>query len=159
MGNLLVAVLTTPMNLRPIFLSSKAAVTDAKYESAQTIRFQLAQGETSQRRTWAPCGRWSWWSSPWLEACSSAVLTSFNQIITPDTPQAMFRISKPFSGFLSIAMYIGSPMLIQWPPCPYHLAIDSSTQMRSEGMKYLSRWSLNLVTWSSTNLHLYFSQE
>ena len=48
-----------------------------------------------------------------LAFSSSAVLTIFNRSITPERPQAAFWISHPFSGFLSIATYIGRPWLIQ----------------------------------------------
>ena len=68
-----------------------------------------------------------------LAFSSSAVLTTFNQIITPEHPWAAFWISQPFSGFLLIATYIGRPWLIQWPPCPYHWDIDSSMQISSDG--------------------------
>ena len=61
------------------------------------------------------------------------IVSTFNQIITPEHPQASFWISKPFSGFLSIATYIGRPWLIQWLPCPYHHDMDSSMQISSNG--------------------------
>ena len=66
-----------------------------------------------------------------------SVLTIFNRIITPERPQAAFWISQPFSGFLSIATYIGRPWLIQWPPCPYHRDMDSSTQISSDGKNFV----------------------
>ena len=133
--NFLVAVLTTPMKCKPIILMTVTALTDMKYESAHTQRSVLTHGSTRNFRTLVP------WLLPLssvtaLAFSSSAVLTTFNQIITPECPQAAFWISQPFSGFLLIAMYIGRPWLIQWPPCPYHWDMDSSTQISSDGKKF-----------------------
>ena len=49
-----VAVFITPMNRSPIFLSSSAAPTDAKYESAQTTLSELAHGRTNPFKTCVP---------------------------------------------------------------------------------------------------------
>ena len=46
-GNCRVAVLITPMKRSPYFHNYSAAVTDAKYESAQTILSVLSHGITS----------------------------------------------------------------------------------------------------------------
>ena len=106
------------------------ALTDAKYELAHTQQSILTHGSTRNFRTLVP------WLLPLssvtaLVFSSSAVLTTFNQIITPECPQAACWISQPFSGFLSIATYIGRAWLIQWLPCPYHRDMDSSTQISS----------------------------
>ena len=132
------------------------ALTDAKYESAHTQWSVLTHGSTRNFRTLVP------WLLPLSSVTaqafsSSAVLTTFNQIITPERPQAVFWISQPFSGFLSIATYIGRPWLIQWPPCPYHRDMDSSTQMSSDGEKVCAQCSLKLLTKSSTSLQRYCS--
>ena len=128
----MVAILTTPMKCKPIILMTVTALTDAKYESAHTQQSVLTHGSTRNFRTLVP---WLLLSSSVtaLAFSSSAVLTTFNQIITPECPQAAFWISQPFSGFLSITTYIGRPWLIQWPPCPYHQDMDSSTQISSDG--------------------------
>ena len=127
----MVAVLTTPMKCKPIILMTVTSLTDAKYESAHTQRSILTHGSTRIFRTLVPSLVPS--SSVTAQAfSSSAVLTIFNQIITPEHPQAAFWISQPFSGFLSISTYIGRPWLIQWPPCPYHRDMDSSTQISSD---------------------------
>ena len=107
------------------------ALMDTKYESAHTQWSVLTHGSTRNFRTLVP------WLLPLssvtaLAFSSSAVLTTFNQIITPEHPQAAFWISQPFSGFLLIATYIGRPWLIQWPPCPYHRDMHSSTQISSD---------------------------
>jgi len=60
----------------------------------------------------------------------------------PLRPQDAFWISQPFSGLRSMATYIGSPIEIHGPPRPYHLIIDSSTQMVSPGVTCASRWAL-----------------
>ena len=117
MRNFLVAILTTPMKCKPIVLMTVTALTDTK--------------PTRNFRTLVP---WLLPSSSVtaLTLSSSAVLTTFNRIITPECPQAAFWISQPFSGFLSITTYIGRPWLIQWPPCPYHQDMDSSMQISSD---------------------------
>ena len=71
--------------------------------------------------------------------------------------QAAFLISQPFSGFLSIATYIGRPWLIQCLPCPYHWDMDSSTQISSDGKKFCAQCLLNFLTKSSTSLQRYCS--
>ena len=111
------------------------SIMDAKYESAHTQRSVLTHGSTSNFRTLVP------WLLPSpsvtaLAFSSSAVLTTFNQIITPERPHAAFWISPPFSGFLSIATYIGRPWLIQWPPCPYYQDMDLSMQISSDWKKF-----------------------
>ena len=156
MGNFLVAVLTTPMKRKPIILKTVTAFTDAKYESTHTQRSILTSGSTRNFRTLVP------WLLPSTSATalafsSSAVLTIFNQIITPERPQAAFWISQPFSGFLSIATYIGRPWLIQWLPCPYYQDMDSSTQISSNGGKVCAQCSLKFLMKSSTSLHQYCS--
>ena len=133
----MVAVLTTPMKCKPIILMTVTALTDTKYESAHTQQSVLTHGSTRNFRTLVP------WLLPLssvttLTFSSSAVLTIFNQIITPERPQAALWISQPFSGFLSIATYIGRPWLIQWLPCPYHRDMDSPTQISSNGKKLCS---------------------
>ena len=107
-------------------------IVSTKYELAHTQRSILTHGSTRNFRTEVP------WLLPLssvteLAFSSSAVLTTFNRIITPECSQAAFWISQPFSGFLLIATYIGRPWLIQWPPCPYHRDMDSSTQISSDG--------------------------
>ena len=82
---------------------------------------------------------WSRPSSFWCVASSSAVLTSFSLIIMLHRPQYAFWISHPFSGLRSIATYIGSPWLIQCPPWPYQREMDSLTQIKSDGIKSVSR--------------------
>ena len=111
------------------------ALMDAKYESPHAQQSVLTHGSTRNFRTLVP---WLLLSSSVtaLAFSSSAVLTIFNQIITPERPQAAFWISQPFSGFLLIATYIGRPWLIQWPPCPYLQDLDSSTQISSNGEKF-----------------------
>ena len=120
------------MKHKLIVLMPVTALTDAKYESAHTQWSVLTHGSTRNFRTLVP---WLLLSSSVtaLAFSSSAVLTTFNQIITPERPQAAFWISQPFSGFLSIVTYIGRPWLIQWPPCPYHRGMDSSTQISLDG--------------------------
>ena len=44
-------------------------------------------------------------------------------------------------------------MLIQCPPRPYHLEIDSSTQSKSDGLKLFARYLLKFATKSSTCFH------
>ena len=127
-----------------------------KYESAHTQRSVLTHGPTRNFMTLVP---WLLPSSSVtaLAFSSSAVLTIFNQIITPEHPQAAFWISQPFSSFLSIATYIGRPWLIQWPPCPYHRDMDSSMQISSNGKKFCAQCSLKFLTKSSTSLQRYCS--
>ena len=132
------------------------ALTDAKYESAHTQQSVLTHGSTRNFRTLVP------WLLPLssvtaLAFSSSAVLTTFNQIITPECPQEAFWTSQPFSGFLSIATYIGRPWLIQWPPCPYHQDMDSSMQISSDGEKICAWCSLKFSMKSSTSLQQYCS--
>ena len=97
----MVAVLTTPLKCKPIVLMTVTALMDAKYDSAHTQRSILTHGSTRNFRTLVP---WLLPSSSVtaLVFSSSAVLTTFNQIITPERPQAASWISQPFSGFLSI---------------------------------------------------------
>ena len=129
------SILTTPMKCKPIVLKTVTALTDTKYESAHTQWSILTRGSTRNFRTLVP---WLLLSSSVtaLAFSSSAVLTTFNQIITPECPQAAFWISQPFSGFLLIATCIGRPWLIQWPPCPYHRDMDLSMQISSDGKKF-----------------------
>ena len=131
-------------------------LTDAKYESAHTQQSILTHGSTRNFRTLVP---WLLPSSSvtTLAFSSSAVLTTFNQIITPECPQAAFWISQPFSGFLSIATYIGRPWLIQWLPCPYHWDMDSLMQISSDGENFCTRCSLKFLMKSSTSLQWYCS--
>ena len=130
------AVLTSPMKRKPIVLMTVTALTDANYELAHTQWSVLNHGSTRNFRTLVP---WLLPSSSvtTLTFSSSAVWTNFNQIITPEHPQAAFWISQPFSGFLLIATYIGRLWLIQWPPCPYHQDMDSSTQISSDGKNFV----------------------
>ena len=132
LGIFLVAILTTPVKCKPIVLMTVTALMDTKYELAHTQRSVLTHGPTRSFRALVP---WLLPSSSvtTLAFSSSAVLTTSNQIITPECPQVAFWISQPFSGFLSIATYIGTPWLIQWPPCPYHRDMDSSMQISSDG--------------------------
>ena len=120
------------MKRKPIVLMTVTALMDMKYELAHTQESILAHGSTRNFRTLVP------WLLPLssvttLVFSSSAVLTTFNQIITPEHPQAAFWISQPFSGFLLITTYIGRPWLIQWPPCSYHRDMDSLMQISSDG--------------------------
>ena len=77
--------------------------------------------------------------SPWgrlssSSCCSSSLFSDLkilSPIVIPNRPHAAFWISAPFSGFLSIATYIGKPKLIQWPPCTYHRDMYSSVHIRS----------------------------
>jgi hypothetical protein len=119
MGTLLVAVLMTPMNRRPILFISKAAQTDAKYESAQTMRSVLLQGNTTYCNTFVLHveGHFGGWTS-------SAVLKSFNRIIT----------------LVATVLWLPVNCNVHWKthvdpviPCPYQRAIDSSTQILSDG--------------------------
>jgi len=55
--------------------------------------------------------------------------------------------------------YMGSPLLIQCPPIPYHLEMLSSTQITLEGLKYLFLWLLIRSTKSLTSSHLYDSDD
>ena len=131
-------------------------MTDAKYESTHTQQSVLTHGSTRNFRTLVPLLLPSS-SVTEMAFSSSAVLTIFNRIITPERPQAAFWISQPFSDFLSIATYIGRPWLIQWPPCPYHRDMDSSAQISSDGKIFCARWSLKFLTKSSTSLQRYCS--
>jgi hypothetical protein len=131
-----VAVLITPINLKPALCNSSVLSTEGKYESAATMRPVLAHGKTSSFSPFVP------WSRPLLVVSvradsSSDVVTSFYRSITPLRPHALFCISQPFSGFRSIATYIGKPSSIHCPPAPYHFDIDSSTHTTSEGQKGL----------------------
>ena len=70
-------------------------LTDAKYELAHTQQSILTHGSTRNFRTLVP------WLFPLssvtaLAFSCSAVLTTFNQIITPECPQAAFWISPIF---------------------------------------------------------------
>ena len=87
LGNLLVAVLSTPMKHKPIVLMTVTALMDTKYELAHTQWSILTHGSTRNFRTLVP---WLLPSSSVtaLAFSSSAVLTTFNQIITPERPQA-----------------------------------------------------------------------
>ena len=120
------------MKCKPIILMTVTALMDVKYELAHTQWSVLTHGSARNFRTLVP---WLLPSSSVtaLAFSSSAVLTIFNQITTPECPQAAFWISQPFSVFLLIATYIGRPWLIQWLPCPYHWDMDSSTQISSDG--------------------------
>ena len=131
------------------------ALMNVKYESAHTQWSILTHGSTRNFRTLVP---WLLPSSSvtTLAFSSSAVLTTFNQVITPECPQAAFWISQSFSGFLSIATYIGRPWLIQWPPCPYHRDMDSLMQISSDG-NFLAQCSLEFLMKSSTSLQWYCS--
>ena len=51
MGGRFVDVLTTPMKLRPILFNSSQQPTEAKCESAHTIRFLLVHGATNVLKT------------------------------------------------------------------------------------------------------------
>ena len=48
--------------------------------------------------------------------------------------------------------------LIQWPPFPYHIDVDSSTQMVLDDWKVAARCWSNLSTKSSTSFHQYCSK-
>ena len=132
------------------------ALMDAKYESAHTQWSVLTHGSTRNFRTFVP------WLLPLssvtaLAFSSSAVSTTFNQIITPECPQAAFWISQPFSGFLLIATYIGRPWLIQWPPCPYHRGHGFVDTNLIRWKKFCTWCSLQFLTKSSTSLQRYCS--
>ena len=151
-GNFCVAVLITLMKRSSCFHNYSAAGTDAKYESAQTIRSVLAHGITSSFSTFAPRGILSS-----LSCCYSSLFADFTiliRIITPNRPHASLWISASFSAFLSIAKYIGKPKLIQWSTCLYHSDMNSSAHMRSEGENSCVRYSLKWVTKSSKNFFL-----
>ena len=155
MGNFRIAILIMLMKRSPCFHNSSATGTDAKYESAQTILYVLAYGSTSSFSTFVPWGiyfsSYSWYTSFIFD------LTILSRIIIPARPHAAFYISAPLSGFLSIATYIGKPKLIQLPTCPYHRNMDSLAQMISKVDMSCVRYSLKLVTNSSTSFHRWAS--
>ena len=157
MGNCFVAVLKTLMKRRIILFNSLQQPTEAKYESAHTIQLLLVHGYTNVLRTCVPCSNPS---SPEFSCSvlrSSSVFTSLRRNTTPLLPQSDFCISQPFSGFWSMTIYTGSPILIQWPSFPYHIDILLSAHMKYDGtnVKYLLSW--NAWTKPSTDSHLYFS--
>ena len=73
------------------------------------------------------------------------------------TPTGGILDLTAISGFLSIATYIRRPWLIQWPPCPYHQDMDSSTQISSNGKIFCTRCLLKFLMKSSTSLQWYCS--
>lgn len=115
-GYRLVAVWNTPIKRNPIDRRYSVAKTDAKYETAHTTLWEIFHGSTSFRRTSVPCGTPSE-STSCIASSLSAVFTGFNLIMILDLPQALFWISHPFFGFLSIDMYCGKPILIQKNHC------------------------------------------
>ena len=75
-----------------------------------------------------------------------ADLKILSRIRIPDCLHAALWIYAPLSGFLSIVTYIGKPKFILWPPCLYHLDMDSSSHIRYKGEKNCVRYSLKWVT-------------
>ena len=154
-GNFQVAVLITPLKRSPWFHNFSAAGTGLKYESAQTILSVLAHGITSSSSTFVPWGIF-YLSSFWFSSFF-ADFKILSRIIIPGRSHAEFWISAPFSGFLYIATYIGKPKFIQWPLCPYHRDMDSSSHMRSEGENRFVWYWLKWVTKSWKNFHRWAS--
>ena len=131
------------------------------------MRFSIHQGFTSSWRTTAQCNTPEEYSTA-IASSASAVFTSLILSMKLPLLQALFCTSQPFSGLQSIAilrphntrmihMYCGNPLFYKNLPCPYHLDIDSSSYITSDGIKYVNRCSLKRCTKSSTTGHRYYS--
>ena len=153
--NFCVGVFITPMKRSPCFHDSSTAITDVKYESVQTILSVLSHGSTGYFSMFLLWG--IFYSSSFCSSSLLADLIILIRIIIPKCPHAALCISSPFSVFLSIATYISKHKLIQWTPCLYHCNIDSSAHMISEIEKSCVRYSLKLVTNSSTSFYQWAS--
>ena len=140
---------------QPIILMTVTALTYAKYESAHTQRSVLTHGSTRNFRTLVP---WLLPSSSVtaLAFSSSAVLTIFNRIITPECPQAAFWISQPISFPVNCNIHwqaMVDPMATL--PIPLgHGLVDANL---SDGKNFCAQCSLKFLTKSSTSLQRYCS--
>ena len=77
----------------------------------------------------------------------------------PKSPQHTSWISHPLLGFQSITTNCGRTMEIQCPPSPYHLTIDSSTQIVPPGVNHSSQCLLKAATKPSTNPQRYVASD